>query len=95
MWIFTTKTKQPLIQQVEGHFKQLKAKLTVDYCSLTTDLGVSVELAKLFKFQKMVEKAGYVLKTTGAFSSAQNGLPEHLNQDLDCMVRALLYALGK
>jgi hypothetical protein len=36
----------------------------------------------------------YVLKTTGAHSSAQNGLAEKPNQDLARMMRSMLYGAG-
>ena len=93
IWVFHTKTKQPPIEQLKGLMAQLKSKLTSEYCTITTDLGG--ELAKSHQFQKMVENSGYVLKTTGAFSSAQNGLAERPNQDLGNMMRSMLFASGK
>lgn len=60
-------------------------------CSVTTDNGG--ELAKsVLAFRRVIRDAEYTLKTTGAFSSAQNGLVEKPNQDMARIMRALLYS---
>ena len=93
IWIFLSKTKHPPVDQMRGLLEQLKSKVKNEYCTLTTDNGG--ELAKSHRFQKMVESSGYVLKTTGSQSSAQNGLAEKPNLDLARMMRSMLYASGK
>ena len=93
IWVFHTRTKDPPIEQLKGLLDQLKAKVSTTYKTVTTDNGG--ELAKSHAFQKMIDESGYILKTTGAFSSAQNGLAERPNQDLGRMMRALLYSSGK
>jgi dUTP pyrophosphatase len=87
-YIFLTKTKQPPLQEVRG----ILTKYAGVYrdCSVTTDNGG--ELAKSVEFRRVIRDAGYTLKTTGAFSSAQNGLVEKPNQDIARIVRALLYS---
>ena len=93
VWIFLTKSKKPPIDQLAGLLGQLKAKLTSTYCTITTDNGG--ELAKAASFQNMINDSGYVLKTTGRESSAQNGLAEKPNLDLARMMHVMLYASGK
>ena len=87
-YVFLTKTKTPPLQEVRGILTKYKG-LYRD-CSVTTDNGG--ELAKSVAFRRVIRDAGYTLKTTGAFSSAQNGLVEKPNQDLARIMRALLYS---
>ena len=93
VWIFLSKTKHPPIDQMRGLLEQLKPNISSSYCTLTTDNGG--ELAKSHNFQRMIDASGYALKTTGAESSAQNGLAEKPNLDLARIMRALLFAAGK
>jgi hypothetical protein len=88
IWIFVTKTKHPPITQVAGllnKFKGLHRNATV-----TTNLGG--ELGKSIAFRKAINDAKYTLHTTGAHSSAQNGMAEKPNQDLARIMHALLYS---
>jgi dUTP pyrophosphatase len=87
-YIFLTKTKKPPLQQVRGIL--MKYKGLYRDCSVTTDNGG--ELANSTSFRRVIRDAGYTLKTTGAFSSAQNGLVEKPNQDIARILRALLYS---
>jgi dUTP pyrophosphatase len=88
IWIFLTKTKHPPVSQVMGFLKRFKG-LHRD-ATVTTDLGG--ELAKSIAFRKAIKEADYTLHTTGAHSSAQNGMAEKPNQDLARIMRALLYS---
>ena len=90
IWIFLTKTKSPLIKQVEGLLAKFRNQY--NYCTVTTDLGK--ELGTSNKFREAIANGGYTLKTTGAHSSAQNGLAEKPNQDLARMMRSLLFGAG-
>jgi hypothetical protein len=94
IWIILTKRKTPPIDAVRNLLQQLRPKVNNSYCTLTTDLGG--ELAGSHDFQKMLNEPNvhYAIKTTGAHSSAQNGLAEKPNQDLACMMRAMLYGAG-
>jgi deoxyuridine 5'-triphosphate nucleotidohydrolase len=92
IWIVLTKTKSPPVTQVKDLLKRLKGQVTNAYKTVTTDLGG--ELGKSKKFQTMLAEESYVLKTTGAHSSAQNGLAEKPNQDLATMMRSMLYGAG-
>ena len=90
IWIFLTKTKEPPIEQAKGILQRFQNQFK--YCTVTTDLGK--ELGKSAAFQRMISNTNYVLKTTGAYSSAQNGMAEKPNQDLARMTRSLLYGAG-
>ena len=90
IWVFLTKTKEPPVAQAKGILEKFKGQYR--YCTVTTDLGK--ELGKSKAFQKMVSETGYIMKTTGAHSSAQNGLAEKPNQDLARMMRSMLYGAG-
>jgi deoxyuridine 5'-triphosphate nucleotidohydrolase len=94
IWIVLTKRKTPPIESGRNLLLQLRAKVKSTYCTITTDLGG--ELAGSHKFRKMLiePEVNYTLKTTGAHSSAQNGLAEKPNQDLARMMRAMLYGAG-
>ena len=46
------------------------------------------------KFQQTVKNNNYTLRTTGAYTSAQNGLAEKPNQDLAKIMRSLLFSSG-
>ncbi|GFH45233.1 hypothetical protein CTEN210_01707 [Chaetoceros tenuissimus] len=87
-WIFTTKTKDPPLKQVETLLKMLKSKR--DYKYVMTDQGG--ELGRSSDFAKIVQKAGYVLKVTGADDSKMNGIVERPHQDLANMMRTMLYS---
>jgi hypothetical protein len=94
IWIVLTKRKTPPIESSRNLLLQLRAKVKSTYCTITTDLGG--ELAGSHQFQHMLNEptVNYTLKTTGAHSSAQNGLAEKPNQDLARMMRAMLYGAG-
>jgi dUTP pyrophosphatase len=94
IWIILTKRKTPPIDELRNLLHMLGSKVCNQYKTITTDLGG--ELAKARVFQRMlVEKdVNYNLKTTGAHSSAQNGLAEKPNQDLARMMRSMLYGAG-
>ena len=85
-YVFLTQSKKPPINEVRGILTKYNG-LYRD-CSITTDNGG--ELAKSVEFRCVIRDARYTLKTTGAFSSAQNGLVEKPNQDLARIMRALL-----
>jgi hypothetical protein len=94
IWIILTKRKTPPVTEVRHLLTQLQAKVQSTYRTVTTDLGG--ELARSKEFQKMLVEpnVNYQLRTTGAHSSAQNGLAEKPNQDLARMMRAMLYGAG-
>jgi hypothetical protein len=94
IWIVLTKRKTPPIDQLRGLLTQLVTKVTSPYRTVTTDLGG--ELAKSNAFQNLLTEADlkYSLTSTGAHSSAQNGLAEKPNQDLARMMRSMLYGAG-
>lgn len=87
-WIFTTKTKDPPIQQVTTLLQLLKSKK--DYKYVMTDQGG--ELGRSGKFAQAVEKEGYILKLTSAEDSKTNGIVERPHQDLANMTRSMLLA---
>jgi dUTP pyrophosphatase len=94
IWIVLTKRKTPPVDTVRNLLQKLRTKVTNPYCTLTTDLGG--ELAGSHDFQNMLNEpsVNYAIKTTGAHSSAQNGLAEKPNQDLARMMRSMLYGAG-
>ena len=92
IWIVLTKRKTPPIQEVKDLLQRLKQNVKNPYKTVTTDLGG--ELAKSKAFQSMLSEESYILKTTGAHGSAQNGLAEKPNQDLATMMRSMLYGAG-
>jgi dUTP pyrophosphatase len=94
IWIILTKRKTPPVVEVRHLLSHLKSKVKSTYKTVTTDLGG--ELARSKEFQKMLIESdiNYQLRTTGAHSSAQNGLAEKPNQDLARMMRSMLYGAG-
>jgi dUTP pyrophosphatase len=64
------------------------------YKTITTDLGGELAKAKSFQSMLLETNINYTLKTTGAHSSAQNGLAEKPNQGLARMMRSMLYGAG-
>ena len=94
IWIILTKTKSPPIVELRDLLTKLQSKVKSQYKTITTDLGG--ELAKANSFRNMLMEKGveYTLKTTGAYSSAQNGLAEKPNQDLARTMRCMLYGAG-
>ena len=87
---FFRQTKEPPIALVEGLIKVWKNKYPD--ASITTDHGT--ELGQSKAFQCMCKKMGYTLKTSGSDSRSQNGLAEKPNQDLEMIMRCLLYSAG-
>ena len=77
IWIYLTKSKHPLIELVQGLLKQFNK---YKYVFITTDCGG--ELSNSFDFQKMIDTSNNVLRSTGSYASAQNGMAEKPNQDL-------------
>ena len=77
IWIYLTKSKHPPIEKVQGLLKQFN---TYKYATITIDRGG--ELSNSFEFQKMIDTSNYVLRSTGSYTSAQNGMAEKPNQDL-------------
>jgi hypothetical protein len=67
---------------------------TYSYRTITTDLGGELAKSRAFQLMLVEPEIGYMLKTTGAHSSAQNGLAEKPNQDLAQMMRLMLYGAG-
>ena len=94
IWVFLTEDKKPPIQAMRLLLQQLQAKVTNQYKTITTDMGKELGASK--EFQKLMSEQDiqYVLKTTGAHSSAQNGLAEKPNQDLARMMRSMLHGAG-
>ena len=89
IWIFLTKDKSPPITQVQSLLSRFpKYKLP----TIMTDQGG--ELSRSLNFKKMCEQYGYILQTTGAYASQQNGLAEKPNKDLAQIMRCLLYSAG-
>ena len=89
LWVFLTSSKVPPIEMARGVLRQFEKK---PGRTLRCDQGG--ELGRSGAFGKMVHDEGYLLQTTGAYSSAQNGLAEKPNQDLAAMVRSLLHGAG-
>jgi deoxyuridine 5'-triphosphate nucleotidohydrolase len=94
IWIILTKRKTPPVDEMRNLLQQLGSKVKNAYKTITTDLGGELAKAKVFRSMLVEDKVGYVLKTTGAHSSAQNGLAEKPNQDLARMMRSMLYGAG-
>jgi dUTP pyrophosphatase len=92
VWIILTKQKTPPVQELRNLMTHLGSKVKNGFKTFTSDLGG--ELAKAKTIQSMLLEVGYNLKTTGAHSSAQNGLAEKPNQDLARMMRSMLYGAG-
>jgi hypothetical protein len=94
IWIVLTKRKTPPITELRGLFTQLASKVKNAYRTVTTNLGGELAKSKAFRNLLMEPEITYSLKTTGAHSSAQNGLAEKPNQDLARMMRLMLYGAG-
>jgi deoxyuridine 5'-triphosphate nucleotidohydrolase len=94
IWIILTASKTPPIDELRNLLMQLQSKVTNTFRTITTDLGRELGTSK--SFQKMLNEKDiqYVLKTTGAHSSAQNGLAEKPNHDLARMMRTMLHGAG-
>ena len=89
-----TKRKTPPIQELRDLLTKLQTKVTSTYKTITTDLGGELAKSTAFRNMLMEDNIKYVLKTTGAHSSAQNGLAEKPNQDLARTMRCMLYGAG-
>ena len=94
IWVLLTKTKEPPIAQLRNLLTKLQSKVTATHSTVTTDLGGELAGSKSFCNLMMESDINYSLRTTGAYSSAQNGLAEKPNQDLARMMRSLLYGSG-
>lgn len=92
--IILAKQKKPPIQELRHLLQQLRSRVKSQYCTITTDLGGEVAKSKSFRNLLLEKDIGYTLRTTGAYSSAQNGLAEKPHQDLGRMTRSLLYSAG-
>jgi hypothetical protein len=84
----------PPIDELRNLLMQLQSKVTNTFQTITTDLGCELGTSKLFQNMLNDKEIQYVLKTTGAHSSAQNGLAEKPNQDLARMMRTMLHGAG-
>ena len=82
------RNKKPTIKQVDGLLKTWRDKYK--HCTVTTDQ--SKELGPSIEFQKMIQRNGYILQTTGTDASAENGLAEKPNRNLARIMRCLLYS---
>jgi hypothetical protein len=94
IWIILTKRKTPPIQELRNLLEHLGSNMKTTYKTITTDLGGELAKAKSFQSMLLESNVKYTLKTTGAHSSAQNGLAEKPNQDLARMMRSMLYGAG-
>ena len=92
--VLLTKTKEPPIAQLRTILQKLQSKVTAVHSTVTTDLGGELAKSKAFCDLMMEPDVNYSLQTTGAYSSAQDGLAEKPNQDLARMMRSLLYGAG-
>lgn len=92
--IMLTKTKEPPIDQLRTILRKFQSKVTAAHSTVTTDLGGELSGSKAFCNLMMEEDINYSVRTTGAYSSAQNGLAEKPNQDLARMMQSLLYGAG-
>ena len=94
IWVILTQTKELPIKELRDLLKKLQSKVTSAYKTITTDNGKELGASAKFRNMLMEDNIEYTLKTTGAYSSAQNGLAEKPNQDLGRMMRSLLYSAG-
>ena len=94
IWIMLTKTKSPPILQLRNLLQKLGTKVKNSYKTITTDMGGELAKSTAFKNMLLETDVNYMLKTTGAHSSAQNGIAEKPNQDLARMMRSMLYGAG-
>ena len=90
IWAFPTASKVPPIELARGVMRQFTTK----YAGSTIRCDRGGELGRSGAFAKMVQEEGYLLQTTGSYSSAQNGMAEKPNQDLVQIVRSLLHGAG-
>ena len=90
VWAFPTASKVPPIELARGVMRQFTTK----YAGSTVRCDRGGELGRSGAFAKMVQEEGYILQTTGSYSSAQNGMDEKPNQDLVQIVRSLLHGAG-
>lgn len=94
IWIVLTKRKTPPVDELRNLLPHLSTKVKNGYKTITTDLGGELAKAKAFRAMLVEPTVNYVLKTTGAHSSAQNDLAEKPNQDLARMMWSMLYGAG-
>jgi dUTP pyrophosphatase len=92
--IILTKLKKPPITELRHLLTQLRSRVKSTQCTITSDLGGELANSKSFRNLLLEKDIGYTLRSTGAYSSAQNGLAEKPNQDLARMMRGLLYGAG-
>jgi dUTP pyrophosphatase len=92
--IILTKVKKPPIVELRHLLTQLRSRVKSAHCTVTTDLGGELAKSKSFQNLLLETNVGYTLRSTGAYSSAQNGMAEKPNQDLARMMRSLLYGAG-
>ena len=92
--IILTKLKKPPITELRHLLTQLRSRVKSTQCTVTTDLGGELAKSKSFRNLLVESNVGYTLRSTGAYSSAQNGMAEKPNQDLARMMRSLLYGAG-
>ena len=90
IWAFPTSSKIPPIELARGVIRQFETK----HAGSTIRCDRGGELGRSGDFAKMVQEEGYILQTTGSYSSAQNGMAEKPNQDLVQIVRILLHGAG-
>ena len=90
IWAFPTSSKVPPVELARGVMRQFKQK----HAGSTVRCDRGGELGRSGAFAKMIQEEGYLLQTTGSYSSAQNGMAEKPNQDLVQIVRSLLHGAG-
>lgn len=88
MWIFLTSSKTPPVEAVQKFLNKFKSTNT--HRTVRVDQGG--ELGKSHDFINMIGACDYVLETTGADASAQNGLVERPNRTLGQMMRCILHS---
>lgn len=94
MWIILTANKTPPIDQLRTLLTKLQSQVKSKFKTITTDLGKELSGSKAFQAMVNEPKIQYTIKTTGAYSSAQNGIIEKPNQDLARMIRSMLHGSG-
>ncbi len=87
MWIFTTSSKQPPVNEARMILQKFKS--TNPHRTVRVDQGGELNSAA---FKEMIATENFALELTGSDASAQNGMVENPNKTYGQMMRCLLHS---